>query len=195
MRVWERDSGALHAVGEAAEGLSGPLTWQPNGRHLYAAACSTSAARRILLYERNGLRHGGFDVLGHPGTAQLPNSRCLHACRRTTGRQQEVRWWTGAITSLQWSPDSELLAVVLQVPANGPALRDAGTPQGMVQIWQRSNWHWYLKQELAGFGSGALHVVWEPEGLRLHMHSSRGEHRLVSLLNSIWTFTCRNTHA
>lgn len=75
---------------------------------------------------------------------------------------------------LHWSPDSELLAVVLRVgdpaagpppshaacaPANGSA---AGQADGAgpwvfgadtasvrhiaVQIWLRSNWHWYLKQ-------------------------------------------------
>lgn len=38
VRIWDRESGALHAVGEAAPGLLAPLAWQPNGRHLYAAA-------------------------------------------------------------------------------------------------------------------------------------------------------------
>lgn len=66
MRVWGRDSGELHAVGEAAEGLSGPLVWQPNGRHLYAAACC-DGRQQVLLYERNGLRHGSFDVPGTRG--------------------------------------------------------------------------------------------------------------------------------
>ena len=68
VRVWEHGGCALHAVGEAAEGLSGPLTWQPNGRHLYAAACS-EGRQRVLLYERNGLRHGGFEVPGTRGGA------------------------------------------------------------------------------------------------------------------------------
>lgn len=80
----------------------------------------------------------------------------------------------GEVTGLHWSPDSELLAVVLHVgdlpagpppshaacaPGNGSA---AGRANGAgpwvgggdaalaghvaVQIWLRSNWHWYLKQ-------------------------------------------------
>ena len=67
VRTWNRDSGALHIVGEAAEGLCGPLNWQPNGRHLYAAAQDSSGSS-VLLYERNGLRHGAFDVPCDGGT-------------------------------------------------------------------------------------------------------------------------------
>ena len=75
---------------------------------------------------------------------------------------------------LHWSPDSELLAVVLRVgdPAAGPPPSHAacaaanGSAAGQahgagprvggayaaraghmaVQVWLRSNWHWYLKQ-------------------------------------------------
>jgi elongator complex protein 1 len=75
IRVWDRDSGALHAVGEAAEGLCGALAWQPNGRHLYAAARSSSSSS-VLLYERNGLRHGGFDLPSDAGNFSV-DATCL----------------------------------------------------------------------------------------------------------------------
>lgn len=68
VRVWERESGALHAMGEHAAGLLGTLAWQPNGRHLYAPCMQSGGALRVLLFERNGLQHGGFDV---PGTGAL----------------------------------------------------------------------------------------------------------------------------
>ena len=130
VRVWDSEGGALHAVGEAAPGLLAPLAWQPNGRHLYAAAAPVPAAQppapagptargraqaggggpaqgkaaaapggaqdrsagaeqgapasgsaRVLLFERNGLRHGGFD-LPSPGAWRHP--ACVH---RAPGRE------------------------------------------------------------------------------------------------------------
>ena len=70
VRVWERESGALHALGEHAPGLLGKLAWQPNGRNLYAACRQPDGALRVLLFESNGLQHGGFDV---PGKGVLPS--------------------------------------------------------------------------------------------------------------------------
>ena len=64
IRIWEREGGRLHAVGEHAAGLSGPIAWQPNGRHLYAACLRANRQPGILLYESNGLQHGGFDLHG-----------------------------------------------------------------------------------------------------------------------------------
>ena len=64
IRIWEREGGRLHAVGEHAAGLSGPIAWQPNGRHLYAACLRANGQPGILLYESNGLQHGGFDLHG-----------------------------------------------------------------------------------------------------------------------------------
>lgn len=131
VRIWDSEGGALHAVGEAAPGLLAPLAWQPNGRHLYAAAApvpaaqpsapagpaaqgraragggglaqgkvaavaggaqgrsagaelgtSASGAPHVLLFERNGLRHGDFD-LPSPG-AWLHPTCVLRAWRRET---------------------------------------------------------------------------------------------------------------
>ena len=61
MQIWERENLQLHAAGEDADGLLPVLAWQPNGRHLYAAR-QGGPAPRVLLFERNGLQHGGFDV-------------------------------------------------------------------------------------------------------------------------------------
>lgn len=116
-----------------------------------------------MLYERNGLEHGGFD---------LPSP--------------------GRLSSLAWSCDSELLAVVLrpaeadldssrQAGNSGASAGAAGDSRGQagnrdvgpvprqedacssgqggnpkagpgqdcwrVQVWHRRNWHWYLKHE------------------------------------------------
>lgn len=64
IRIWEREGGRLHAVGEHAAGLSGPIAWQPIGRHLFAACHRADGQPGILLYESNGLQHGGFDIHG-----------------------------------------------------------------------------------------------------------------------------------
>lgn len=37
VQIWEREGCELHAVGEEAPALYPLLSWQPNGRHLYAA--------------------------------------------------------------------------------------------------------------------------------------------------------------
>ena len=61
LRVWERDACVLHAIGEHSPGLLGPLAWQPNGRHIYAAQ-RLDGQQRVVLFERNGLSHGCFKV-------------------------------------------------------------------------------------------------------------------------------------
>lgn len=38
VRIWDRQTGELHASGEAAAGLLPTAAWQPNGRHLYVAS-------------------------------------------------------------------------------------------------------------------------------------------------------------
>lgn len=38
VRIWERQTGELHASGETAPGLLAAAAWQPNGRHLFVAS-------------------------------------------------------------------------------------------------------------------------------------------------------------
>ena len=66
VRIWTRESCVLHSVGEAVPGLQPCLAWQPNCRHLYAAQASSEQGNRVVLFETNGLQHGGFSVPG-PG--------------------------------------------------------------------------------------------------------------------------------
>ena len=43
----------------------------------------------------------------------------------------------------------------------------------VVQIWHRSNWHWYLKQEQVYLHGVAVSVVWdEVVAMRLHVCST-----------------------
>lgn len=100
MQIWERDSFQLHAVGEAADGLLPVLTWQPNGRHLYAAQQGSDAAR-VALFERNGLLHGGFDIPvdGKARRCLGPNWQCkAWQLTETVGAQ----WQWPAVLLWMW---------------------------------------------------------------------------------------------
>ena len=84
----------------------------------------------------------------------------------------------GTLTQLSWSSNSELLAVVL---SEAPADNSKGH-KDIVQIWHRSNWHWYLKQEQVYPGGWGVRVCWdEVIPLRLHICSGLTWYRQVSL--------------
>ena len=57
-------------------GLSAVAAWQPNGRHVYVAQHAGPSAR-MLLYERNGLQHGGFDI-SVPGALHCTMAKLVH---------------------------------------------------------------------------------------------------------------------
>jgi IKI3 family len=51
---------------------------------------------------------------------------------------------------MDWSVDSEMLALVVAQTAgagSGGPEADTSPSQQWVQVWRRSNWHWYLKHE------------------------------------------------
>ena len=90
LRVWQTEGCELHAVGKApSAGLYSVLAWQPNGRHLYAAHAQGNH-HRVVLYETNGLEHGGFDV-PRSGLSLL-NSLCLG--NTPVSRMQALRMHT-----------------------------------------------------------------------------------------------------
>ncbi|KAG2445393.1 hypothetical protein HXX76_000015 [Chlamydomonas incerta] len=205
VRIWDRTTLEPHSAGEPFDCLLPLPAWQPNGRHLYVAAAGATAAAvsagapapasaavawggsgssgssssasgagpAVLMYERNGLRHGGFAL---PGSAP--------------------------VAGLAWSCDSELLAVVNAPPPpqqqqqqpdgdSGDACAsgdDAGADAWVVQLWHRSNWHWYLKHErryapaLGGAGWRPPLLRWdEQRGGVLHVVSPAGAYEQVAL--------------
>jgi len=99
----------------------------------------------------------------HAGAGADPQALAPFAKPYAAGGEAAVAC-AGEVTALQWSPDSELLAVVRHTagaPEHGPAAAgeeqgvaaaaagraaEGGGPAVVVQIWLRSNWHWYLKQ-------------------------------------------------
>ena len=87
IRVFSRD-GVLDSVSEAVNGLESSLSWRPSGS-LIAGVQRFNGRVRIVFFERNGLRHGEFDL------------RLSH--------DESLNW--GRSISLQWNIDSTILAV------------------------------------------------------------------------------------
>ena len=60
IRVYSRE-GQLDSVSEPVDGLEGALSWRPSG-NLIASVRRTSDQLEVVFFERNGLRHGQFDL-------------------------------------------------------------------------------------------------------------------------------------
>ena len=108
-------------------------------------------------------------MLCHFGFKPLQQGWC-HCTIKSVARRLTARaaWChpAGSVASMAWSASSEMLAVVVEQPrSSGAAAAAAGThsstgsaacgvagghatpTEHWVQVWQRSNWHWYLKRE------------------------------------------------
>ncbi|MCO5551427.1 hypothetical protein L7F22_004930 [Adiantum nelumboides] len=66
LRIWERDTGALHSCSKELSIRSSGLDWIPNGSRLATAHFQDMALQpaRIVFFERNGLERGSFDISG-----------------------------------------------------------------------------------------------------------------------------------
>ena len=145
-RVFTKDL-ELHATGRnvadgpasALKNLDPVVAYATNGSLVALAQQRSRAKLQVVFVERNGLRHGEFDV-------------------RCPSPDSESGQWE--VQSLHWDMPSTLLAVGLRW--RGAAGDDDGngadngvaTRQPAVQIYYRSNYHWYLKQQ------------WQAPGLR-----------------------------
>ena len=61
---------------------------------------------------------------------------------------------------------------------------DSIADSSRIQVWQRSNWHWYLKREICGLGSGEVFTAWQELGLCLTTITSDGLCSEVGLAGS-----------
>jgi elongator complex protein 1 len=60
VRVYSRE-GQLDSVSEPVDGLEGALSWRPSG-NLIAGVRRLKDKIEVVFFERNGLRHGEFDL-------------------------------------------------------------------------------------------------------------------------------------
>ncbi|KAI9771353.1 MAG: hypothetical protein M1840_002323 [Geoglossum simile] len=87
VRVYSRD-GVLGSVSEPVDGLEGALSWRPAG-NLITGIQRSQGRVEVVFFERNGLRHGQFDLRLAP---------------------EEMVTWASDI-ELKWNGDSTVLAV------------------------------------------------------------------------------------
>ena len=91
IRVYSRD-GVLDSVSEPVDYLEGALSWRPAG-NLISGIQRQEDGLRVVFFERNGLRHGEFDL-------------------RVS--KEEIEQF-GFVVSLDWNTDSTVLAVTFSV--------------------------------------------------------------------------------
>lgn len=113
----------FHALGRLEDGrairqLGNDLDWAPN-HSLLASSETRKDQLYVVFFERNGLRHGEFAIPAEYSASQF------------------------RVTRVGWNIDSDILAVMLEEeePTTGQERRS------VLQLWVRSNYHWYLKQE------------------------------------------------
>ncbi|KAK9785260.1 hypothetical protein WJX73_010410 [Symbiochloris irregularis] len=144
--------------------------WRADSQLFSTISAAQPGAPMVLrMWTREGQLHAvGEAAPGlQPVLAWQPNGRHLFAVQQQPDGQQRVLLFESnglqhggfdlgiagrTVKQLAWSSDSALLAVMV-VP------RGESQPQASgVQIWVRSNWHWYLK----------LERPWPHEHARLH---------------------------
>ncbi|EOY18197.1 IKI3 family protein isoform 1 [Theobroma cacao] len=98
LKVWERDTGALHASSEPKELMGAILEWMPSGAKI-AAVCDRKpeAGPSIVFYERNGLERSSF-CINEPvdATVELLKWNCssdLLAAIVRSGNYDSVKIW------------------------------------------------------------------------------------------------------
>lgn len=209
LRVWDRQ-GQLQSVSElhphapssvinsdnntsyanrSIVGMHPVIRWRPSGNLIAGVqrgipAGSSTMQQQIIFFEKNGLRHGEFDIESATTTVTtIPSSAVgTTATTTTTTNGTNSSSLLSApsslpplahlhVTDLQWSADSEILAVVGRVaPYND---------RRVVQLWTMNNYQWYLKQQIelpsaiplscssdplhASYPSTDLTVMWHPE--------------------------------
>ncbi|WVQ93259.1 hypothetical protein IAU59_000325 [Kwoniella sp. CBS 9459] len=104
VRIYSRDPNAgfvpkLSATSESLPGLEGSLSWRPSGnvisslvRYGYEGGGEGREGKwDVAMLERNGLRHGGFEL-----------------------REDRETWGHGRVRGMAWNSDSEVLAIWIQ---------------------------------------------------------------------------------
>lgn len=108
---------------------------------------------------------------------------------------------TGKVTTMKWSPDSQLLGIIVEGSSSSENQRILQVRNHcsciciiwnvlhgelcitlcdwVFQVWRRSNWHWYLKYESwwPTIG-GDLHICWDEKDLKLHVVTGAGTYTL-----------------
>lgn len=106
VRIYSRDPSAgfipkLSATSESLPGLESSIAWRPSGniisglvRYGYEGGADGKEGRwEVAMLERNGLRHGGFEL-----------------------REKRDTWESGRVKKIEWNCDSDILAIWIERP-------------------------------------------------------------------------------
>ncbi|KAJ3881879.1 IkappaB kinase complex IKAP component [Lentinula edodes] len=148
LRVYDHQA-VLQSTSESVPGLEHSLSWRPSGNLIASTqrfgfeggGAGRDGRHDVVFFERNGLRHGDFELRPAHGLVPPP-SQALN-----------LRWGY-KVKDIKWSSDSNVLAIWIG--------RDHASD--LVQLWTTSNYHWYLKQEIsAPSDSEFTSMEWHPE--------------------------------
>lgn len=144
------------------------LAFAPNGSLIAVAQTRVKGRPQVAFLERNGLRHGEFDIFVPPAA---PGSE----------------GWE--VESLHWDLATLCLAVGLKSIGNKSTV-----PIGVVQIYYRGNYHWYLKQQWSepklrchGFDGEAVNRLY------LSQADDRGHSSILRVIETHWEVSCSST--
>ena len=159
VKLWTRE-GKLHATSEDVDGLENVLSWKPSGS-IIASSQRRPNKHEIVFFEKNGLRHGEFT---------LPFS------------VNQVK-----VVNISWNLESTVLCVWCEtLPVTDGS--DNTVKTSYIMLWTRSNYHWYLKQNMefpGDAGQRVSAVIWDPEhAYTLHVACESGQY-----LHYSWAWT------
>jgi elongator complex protein 1 len=132
IRIFRRSTLELSAVGLMEDGsgrfvpnIQPTMAWASSGcSQALAAVQSKGRSTQVIFFEPNGLRHREFNL-----------------------RKQDTDE-SFVVTGLAFNSLSDLLAVTLRCGARSEPSNPASLSfRDRVQLWHRSNYHWYLKKE------------------------------------------------
>lgn len=124
------------AEGAAAtlQGIGSSVAFGSGGALIAVFQQRVKGKHQIAFLEKNGLRHGDFDV-------KIPSNFPTEC--------QPHDW---QVVSLHWDPQSSVLAVGLRLSNDASNLGPNSNQKqnSLVQLYYRNNYHWYLKQQWSG---------------------------------------------
>jgi elongator complex protein 1 len=100
IKIWERDTGSLHAVSESKSFLADLVEWMPSGAKIAAIydTKNESKSSSVVFYERNGLERSSFTINEEKGsTVEImkwnSNSDVLAAIVRSDNHDSIKIWY------------------------------------------------------------------------------------------------------
>ena len=139
LRVYNRDS-VLQSTSEAVAGLEHTLSWRPSGNLIVSTqrfgfeggGAGKDGRHDVVFFERNGLRHGEFNLRESWKKATLDGKVS----------------WGYSVKELSWSSDSNILSVWIRgqerdvgpLHVSRPSVHRTHTL--VVQLWTTGNYYW-----------------------------------------------------